>query len=178
MLYCLGRPKIHPLGFACLDTGPTARRARNIARGCNPINAKMMVWPFDGRMALSRRDRLIVARHEVPGNRCKEGSVPGKCLAPRRNPPRPRRRGRPRLRIEAVCQDGRGANGECNRRELARTTRRTAEDEDDHDDEDDWADAKQIKKDNVPEGRLKSLSVSHLSRDRFNRPAGTGLFSS
>ena len=33
-----------------------------------------------------------------------------KCLAPRRNPPRPRRRGRPRLRIEAVCQDGRGAN--------------------------------------------------------------------
>ena len=58
--------------------------------------------------------------------------------------PRPRRRGRPRLRIEAVCQDGRGANGECNRRELARTTRRTAEDEDDHDDKDDWADAKQI----------------------------------
>ena len=90
MLYCLGRPQIHPLGFACVDTGPTARRARSIARGCNPINAKIMVWPFDGRMALSRRDRLIVARHEVPGNRCKEGPVPEGRLKSLSVPSKPR----------------------------------------------------------------------------------------
>jgi hypothetical protein len=48
---------------------------RRQARSCKPrslgersISAKIMVWRFDGRMALSRRDRLIVARHEVPGS--------------------------------------------------------------------------------------------------------------
>jgi hypothetical protein len=90
MLYCLGRPQIHPLGFACVDTGPTARRARSIARGCNLINTKIMVWPFDGRMAFSRRDSTIVARHEVPGYRCKEGPVPEGRLKSLSVPSKPR----------------------------------------------------------------------------------------
>jgi hypothetical protein len=51
-----------------LSAGPTAPKGQeSIAQGCNLINAKIIVWPFDGRVALSRKDRLIVARHEVPG---------------------------------------------------------------------------------------------------------------
>jgi hypothetical protein len=41
-------------------------KARALLR-VNPIVAKIIVRRFDGRMLLSRRDRLIVARHEVPG---------------------------------------------------------------------------------------------------------------
>ena len=57
-------------------------------------------------------------------------------LASRTNRPRPRRRLRPRIGIQALCQDGRGLNGEDNRREfrLLPAIRKTAED--DHDDED------------------------------------------
>jgi hypothetical protein len=36
----------------------------------------------------------------------------GTCLASRPNRPRPRRRGRPRLRMEGFTKDGRGTNGE------------------------------------------------------------------
>ena len=53
-----------PLGFGCVERRPYGPKGQEHG---NPINAKIIVWPFDGGMALSRRDRLIVARHEVPG---------------------------------------------------------------------------------------------------------------
>ena len=37
------------------------------AQGFNPISANLMRSPSMGEWLLSRRDRLIVARHEVPG---------------------------------------------------------------------------------------------------------------
>jgi hypothetical protein len=41
-------------------------------------------------MALSRRDSTIVARHEVPGYRCKEGPVPDGRLKSLSVPSKPR----------------------------------------------------------------------------------------
>jgi hypothetical protein len=37
------------------------------SQGSNPISANLMRGPWVGEWLLSRRDRLIVARHEVPG---------------------------------------------------------------------------------------------------------------
>jgi hypothetical protein len=40
---------------------------KNLAQGFNPISANLRRSPSMGEWLLSRRDRLIVARHEVPG---------------------------------------------------------------------------------------------------------------
>jgi hypothetical protein len=45
------------------------------AQGFNPISANLIRNPSMGEWLLSRRDMLIVARHKVPGQRCRE-SVP------------------------------------------------------------------------------------------------------
>ena len=39
----------------------------DLAQGFNPISAKVMRGASIDECLLSRRDRLIVARHEVPG---------------------------------------------------------------------------------------------------------------
>jgi hypothetical protein len=44
-----------------------AQRAKKVEPWVYPISAKIIVRRLDGRMALSRRDSTIVARHEVPG---------------------------------------------------------------------------------------------------------------
>jgi hypothetical protein len=43
------------------------KNTRVDVRGFNPISANLMRGPSMGEWLLSRRDRLIVARHEVPG---------------------------------------------------------------------------------------------------------------
>ena len=43
-------------------------------------SAKIIVWRFDGRMALSRRDRLIAARHEVLGRDAERPRPEGRLL--------------------------------------------------------------------------------------------------
>jgi hypothetical protein len=45
-------------------------------RGFNPISANSMRGPSMGEWLLSRRDRLIVARHEVPGTAPTQRAVP------------------------------------------------------------------------------------------------------
>ena len=47
----------------------------SIAR-LQPIGANLMRCPSMGEWLLSRRDRLIVARHEVPGKASFERTVP------------------------------------------------------------------------------------------------------
>jgi hypothetical protein len=43
-----------------------------LAQDFNHISANLMRGPLMGEWLLSRRDSLIVARHEVPGYRCRE----------------------------------------------------------------------------------------------------------
>ena len=43
-----------------------------LAQDFNHISANLMRGPLMGEWLLSRRDSLIVARHEVPGWRCRK----------------------------------------------------------------------------------------------------------
>jgi hypothetical protein len=91
------------------------------------ISANRTRGPWVGEWLLSRRDRLIVARYEVPGYRCRElrpGGTVEVIVSPRDICPR--------NRVHAALE--------------------------------------------TPGILLKGMLTSNLSRDPFNRPAGTGLF--
>jgi hypothetical protein len=65
--------KIEPSEDCLCPAGATRLRCP----GFQPISANLMRGPSMGEWLLSRRDRLIVARHEVPGNRCREARPGG-----------------------------------------------------------------------------------------------------
>jgi hypothetical protein len=91
------------------------------------ISANRTRGPWVGEWLLSRRDRLIVARHEVPGKRCRElrpGGTVEVIVSPRGICPR--------NRVHAALE--------------------------------------------TPGTLSKGMLASNLSRDPFNRPAGTRLF--
>src|ERR1700728_4200666 len=109
-----------------------------------PISANLIPNPSMGEWLLSRRDMLIVARHEVPGRSDAESPVPEG---------RPKSSSVPQIFVV-----------ETEARHEQATARRSGSN----------AHAA-LETPGIPVERYVDV---YLSRDPFNRPAGTGLFSS
>ena len=90
MLYCLGRPQIQPLGFACVDTGPTyGPKNQEHSLGLRPHkrqdNGMAFRWE-NGFVPEGQHDRsqarsaweTDAKRSPVPEGRLKSLSVPSK----------------------------------------------------------------------------------------------------